>query len=84
LQVIGIHHNTKDELQPHSALRYQTARSGGYYTDLLPQKGILEKGFTFAGANTYRIDKIISVKKLIETLLMEYENATVIGVRLEA
>jgi len=48
------------------------------------KKGILEKGFAFAGANTYRIDKIISVKKLIKTLLMEYENATVIGARLEA
>ncbi len=47
------------------------------------KKGILEKGFAFAGANTYRIDKIISVKKLIETLLMEYENATVIGARFE-
>jgi len=46
------------------------------------QKGRLEKGFAFAGANTYRIDKIISVKKLIETLLMEYENATVIGKRI--
>ena len=41
------------------------------------KKGIIEKGFAFAGANTYRIDKIISVKKLIETLLMEYENATI-------
>ena len=41
------------------------------------KKGIIEKGFAFAGANAYRIDKIISVKKLIETLLMEYENATV-------
>jgi len=41
------------------------------------KKGILEKGFAFAGANAYRIDKIISVKKLIETLLMGYENAAV-------
>ncbi len=39
------------------------------------KKGILEKGFAFAGANAYRIDKIISVKELIETLLMEYERA---------
>ena len=43
------------------------------------KKGILEKGFAFAGANAYRIDKIISVKKLIETLLMEYKNTTLIG-----
>lgn len=48
------------------------------------KKGILKKGFAFAGANTYRIDKIISVKKLVETLLMEYENTTVIGAHLEA
>ncbi len=47
------------------------------------QKGKLEKGFAFAGANAYRIDKIISVKKLIETLLMEYESATVVGARIE-
>ena len=37
------------------------------------KKGNLEKGFAFAGANAYRIDKIISVKELIETLLEEYE-----------
>ena len=48
------------------------------------KKGILEKGFAFAGANAYRIDKIISVKKLIETLLMEYENTAAIGACLEA
>jgi len=39
------------------------------------KKGELEKGFAFAGANAYRIDKILSVKELIETLLMEYERA---------
>ena len=39
------------------------------------KKGKLEKGFAFAGANAYRIDKVISVKELIETLLMEYERA---------
>ena len=47
------------------------------------KKGILEKGFAFAGANAYRIDKIISVRELIETLLVEYQNTTVIGTRLE-
>ncbi len=41
------------------------------------KKGQLEKGFAFAGANAYRIDTIISVKELIETLLFEYENAVV-------
>jgi NAD(P)H-dependent flavin oxidoreductase YrpB (nitropropane dioxygenase family) len=39
------------------------------------KKGQLEKGFAFAGANAYRIDTIISVRELIETLLTEYENA---------
>jgi len=39
------------------------------------KKGQLEEGFAFAGANAYRIDTIISVRELIETLLMEYENA---------
>jgi len=39
------------------------------------KKGKLERGFAFAGANAYRIDTIISVRELIETLLMEYENA---------
>jgi nitronate monooxygenase len=41
------------------------------------KKGILEKGFAFAGANAYRIDKIISVKELIRQLLVDYENAVV-------
>ena len=39
------------------------------------KKGRLENGFAFAGANAYRINEIIPVKKLIETLLIEYENA---------
>jgi len=39
------------------------------------KKGNLEEGFVFAGANAYRIDKIISVKELIENLLKEYERA---------
>ena len=39
------------------------------------QNGHFEQGFAFAGANAYRIDKIISVKELIKTLMMEYEKA---------
>ncbi len=39
------------------------------------KRGNLEDGFAFAGANAYRIDKIIPVKELIETLLTEYERA---------
>ena len=37
--------------------------------------GSFEEGFAFAGANAYRIDKIVSVKELIANLLEEYERA---------
>jgi NAD(P)H-dependent flavin oxidoreductase YrpB (nitropropane dioxygenase family) len=40
------------------------------------KKGNLEEGFAFAGANAYRVDKIISVKELIDTLVEEYIAAT--------
>jgi len=36
------------------------------------KKGNLEEGFAFAGANTCRVDKIVSVKELIEALIEEY------------
>jgi len=39
------------------------------------KNGHLEQGFAFAGANAYKIDKIISVKELFKTLMMEYEKA---------
>jgi NAD(P)H-dependent flavin oxidoreductase YrpB (nitropropane dioxygenase family) len=39
------------------------------------QKGNLERGFAFAGANAYRCKEIISVKELITTLADEYESA---------
>ena len=41
------------------------------------KKGKLKNGFAFAGKNAYRVNKIISVKELIRSLLMEY--ATAIG-----
>ena len=40
------------------------------------KKGYLEDGFVFAGANAYRVNKIISVKELIETLKKEYDEAS--------
>jgi len=40
------------------------------------QKGRLEDGFAFAGANAYLVDKIILVKELIATLLEEYKSAS--------
>jgi len=39
------------------------------------KKGNLDDGFAFAGANAYRVDKIIPVKELIKTLMVEYERA---------
>ncbi len=46
------------------------------------KKGILEKGFAFAGANAYRVNTITSVRELIKTLLIEYKRAAAIGARL--
>jgi nitronate monooxygenase len=34
--------------------------------------GNLDAGFAFAGANAYRVDKIMSVKELVDTLVEEY------------
>jgi NAD(P)H-dependent flavin oxidoreductase YrpB (nitropropane dioxygenase family) len=36
------------------------------------QQGKLEDGFVFAGKNAFRVDKILSVKELIQTLIEEY------------
>jgi len=38
------------------------------------QKGKLKNGFAFAGKTVYKIKEIISVKKLMATLLKEYKN----------
>jgi nitronate monooxygenase len=39
------------------------------------QKGRLKNGFAFAGANAYRIDRIISVKSLMNSLINGYAGA---------
>ncbi len=39
--------------------------------------GDLAQGFSFAGSNAYRIENIISVKELIESLKNEFENACI-------
>ena len=39
-------------------------------------RGHLEQGFAFCGANAYRIDSILSVHDLIESLRKEYDEAT--------
>lgn len=36
------------------------------------RKGILEKGFAFAGSNAYRVDRIFSVKDLLQDLQKQY------------
>lgn len=40
------------------------------------KNGDMEKGYAFAGANAYRVDKILSVKELTDTLVEEYSAAT--------
>lgn len=39
------------------------------------QKGKLDKGFAFAGANAYRVEKIVPVAQLIDSLVAEYEES---------
>ena len=39
------------------------------------KKGILQNGFAFAGANVYRVNKIVSVKTLMELLIDEFYRA---------
>lgn len=41
------------------------------------QKGSMDEGYTFAGANAYRVKEIISVKELFENLEQEYNEAAV-------
>jgi hypothetical protein len=43
------------------------------------KKGILEKGFAFAGANAFRIEAIVPVKELIRSLVMEYGTEAVLS-----
>ena len=40
------------------------------------RQGKLKNGFAFAGANAYRVDKILSVRELMETLQTGYDVAT--------
>jgi NAD(P)H-dependent flavin oxidoreductase YrpB (nitropropane dioxygenase family) len=45
------------------------------------QSGNLEHGFSFAGSNTYRTDKIVSVSELMQALVEEYEEASFSTIR---
>jgi nitronate monooxygenase len=47
------------------------------------QRGKLGSGFTFAGANAYRVKEIVSVKELFQTLEKEYEEAVLINEQVE-
>ncbi|HOV85718.1 MAG TPA: nitronate monooxygenase family protein [Syntrophobacteraceae bacterium] len=40
------------------------------------KKGNLANGFAFAGGNAYRVDRIMSVKELISSLIEEYDQAS--------
>lgn len=43
------------------------------------QKGRLNKGFAFAGKNAYKVDRILPVNELMETLINEFKNAVQTG-----
>jgi len=63
---------------PWKCLKTCDARTAPYCIGvalLNAKNGDLGNGFAFAGANAHRVDTIISVKELIQTLLAEYEIA---------
>ncbi len=39
------------------------------------RRGILDKGFAFAGSNAFRVDKIVSVNELFQELVSQYQHA---------
>ena len=63
---------------PYQCLKTCTAEESPYCIAMAlgnARKGKLKYGFAFAGKNAYRIDKIVSVKELIQSLLAEYKSA---------
>ncbi|WP_155313897.1 NAD(P)H-dependent flavin oxidoreductase [Desulfosarcina ovata] len=42
----------------------------------MARQGKLKNGFAFAGANAFRVDKIVSVKELMNSLESDYDQAT--------
>ncbi|HSG28466.1 MAG TPA: nitronate monooxygenase [Candidatus Krumholzibacterium sp.] len=42
-------------------------------------RGFMQKGLTFAGANAWRVDKIMSVKNLLEELKAGFSKAAMVG-----
>ena len=43
------------------------------------RQGILDRGFAFAGSNAFRVDKIVSVKELLQELINQYQHAEETG-----
>jgi NAD(P)H-dependent flavin oxidoreductase YrpB (nitropropane dioxygenase family) len=43
------------------------------------QKGVLDEGFVFCGANAWRVKEIVSVKELVQTLRKEYSDSFLNG-----
>jgi nitronate monooxygenase len=43
------------------------------------QKGRFESGFAFAGSNAYRVERIVKVSELVDSLVAEYEESGPIG-----
>jgi NAD(P)H-dependent flavin oxidoreductase YrpB (nitropropane dioxygenase family) len=44
------------------------------------KKGNLKRGFVFSGQNAYRVDRIVSVKELIDSLKQEFAEAQRTGI----
>lgn len=64
---------------PYHCLKTCDFRNSPYCISLAlinAQRGNLQNGFAFAGANAYRATKIISVKELIDNIKQEYDEAT--------
>lgn len=54
---------------------YQTSPYCIFIALLNAQKGRLNGGFAFCGANVHRVQEIVPVKKLMESLVKEYKSA---------
>jgi nitronate monooxygenase len=63
---------------PYHCIRTCDHRSSPYCIALAlmqAKKGNLKRGFVFSGQNAYRVDRIVSVKELIESLVREFAEA---------
>ena len=63
---------------PYHCIRTCDHRSSPYCIALAlmqAKKGNLKRGFVFSGQNAYRVDRIVSVRELIESLAQEFAEA---------